>query len=65
MNASDVVILDYYRIEALCCRMEEERVLKVLSGGGVVKIDRICREVGAVMVRGWDRLKDASATEGC
>ncbi len=51
VNAVDVVVLDYYRVEALCCRVEEERVLKVLPSGGVVKIYRICREVGAVIGR--------------
>jgi hypothetical protein len=51
VNAGDVVILDYHGVEALCCRVEEERVLKVLPGGRVMKVDGVGGEVGAVV--GW------------
>ncbi len=35
----------------MCCWVEEERVLKVLPSGWVVKVDWVCRKIITVM--GW------------
>jgi hypothetical protein len=47
--AYDIIFFAKYRVECGCCGMEEEMVLKVLPGGWVVEVYRVCGKVCAVV----------------